>query len=171
MTKKIVYQFKPFIKVIKENYQNRYESRKDFHQIYLQNSAMVIVQDKDNRVLFLNEYRRGLKKLSLGFPGGNIEKKEKPIQAVKRELLEETGLVAKDWKLLFQYSRHGTYNCGEDYVFFARNIKKKRLKKKIEKIEKKWFNKKQIIQNLNKGKFETSGVLSAVLFYLFKKYD
>ena len=125
MTKKIVYQFKPFIKVIKENYQNRYESRKDFHQIYLQNSAMVIVQDKDNRVLFLNEYRRGLKKLSLGFPGGNIEKKEKPIQAVKRELLEET----------------------------------------------KWFNKKQIIQNLNKGKFETSGVLSAVLFYLFKKYD
>ena len=55
--------------------------------------------------------------------------------------------------------------------FFARNIKKKRLKKKIEKIEKKWFNKKQIIQNLNKGKFETSGVLSAVLFYLFKKYD
>ncbi len=169
MTKKIVYQFKPFIKVISESYKNRYESRKNFHQIYLQNSAMVIVQDSKNRILFLNEYRRGLNKLSLGFPGGNIEKKEKPIQAVKRELLEETGLTAKDWKLLFTYSRHGTYNCGKDYIFFAKNIKKIKMKKSVEKIKKKWMNEKQIIESLEKNKFETSGVLSAVLFYLYKK--
>jgi|TARA_B100001093_G_scaffold419026_1_gene410470 ADP-ribose pyrophosphatase len=169
LTKKIVYQFKPFIKIIKENYQNKHESRKNFHQIYLQNSAMVIVQDKNNKVLFLNEYRRGLKKKSLGFPGGNIEKKEKPIQAVKRELLEESGLVAEKWKLLFKYSRHGTYNCGKDYVFLAQNIKKIKSDKKIEKIERRWFSKSQIIKNLNKDKFETSGVLSVVLYYLFKK--
>jgi ADP-ribose pyrophosphatase YjhB (NUDIX family) len=168
LTKKIVYQFKPFIKVISESYKNKYESRKNFHQIYLQNSAMVIVQDSKNRVLFLNEYRRGLNKLSLGFPGGNIEKKEKPIQAVKRELLEETGLVARNWKLLFTYSRHGTYNCGKDFVFFATNIKKLN-KKKEENSQKKWMNRKQMIKNLNGNKFETSGVLSAVLFYLFKK--
>ena len=168
MTKKIVYQFKPFIKVISESYKNKYESRKNFHQIYLQNSAMVIVQDSKNRVLFLNEYRRGLNKLSLGFPGGNIEKKEKPIQAVKRELLEETGLVARNWKLLFTYSRHGTYNCGKDFVFFATNIKKLN-KKKEENSHKKWMNRKQMIKNLNGNKFETSGVLSVVLFYLFKK--
>ena len=71
--------------------------------------------------------------MSLGFPGGNIERKEKPIQAVKRELLEETGFVAKSWKLLFTYSRHGTYNCGRDYVFFAKNIKKIKSKKKNRK--------------------------------------
>jgi ADP-ribose pyrophosphatase len=171
LTKKIVYEFKPFIKIIKENYRNKYERRINFHQIYLQNSAMVIIQDKNKKVLFLNEYRRGLKKMSLGFPGGNIERKEKPIQAVKRELLEETGFVAKSWKLLFTYSRHGTYNCGRDYVFFAKNIKKIKSKKKIEKIKTIWMDKKKIIHNLNRNKFETSGVLSTVLYYLFKKYD
>ena len=171
MTKKIIYQFKPFIKIIRENYQNRHQKRKNFHQIYLQNSAMVIVEDKKKRVLFLNEYRRGLKKMSLGFPGGNIEREETPIHAVKRELLEETGLVAKNWKLLFKYTRHGTYNCGKDYVFFAKNLKNVKLKKKIENIEKKWFNRKQIIKNFNQDKFETSGLLAAVLFYLYKKDD
>jgi ADP-ribose pyrophosphatase len=169
LTKKIVYEFKPFIKIIKENYQNRYERRINFHQIYLQNSVMVIVQDNNNRILFLNEYRRGLKKMSLGFPGGNIEKKEKPTQAVKRELLEETGYVAKNWKLLFTYSRHGSYNCGKDYIFFAKNIKKIKPEKKIENIKKIWMDNKKIINNLNRNKFETSGVLSTVLFYLFKK--
>ena len=33
------------------------------------------------------------------------------------------------------------------------------------------MNKKQIIQSLDKKKFETSGVLAAVLFYLYEKYD
>ena len=31
------------------------------------------------------------------------------------------------------------------------------------------MNEKQIIESLEKNKFETSGVLSAVLFYLYKK--
>jgi len=171
LQKKIVYQFKPFVKIIRENYTNKYESKKNFHQIYLQNSTMVILKDKKKRILFLNEYRRGLRKKSLGFPGGNIEKKENPIQAIKRELLEETGYIAKNWKLLFTYSRHGTYNCGKDYIFFAENIKEIDKEKKVEKIEKKWMNKKQIIQSLDKKKFETSGVLAAVLFYLYEKYD
>jgi membrane protease subunit (stomatin/prohibitin family) len=83
--------------------------------------------------------------------------------------LEESGLVAEKWKLLFKYSRHGTYNCGKDYVFLAQNIKKIKSDKKIEKIERRWFSKSQIIKNLNKDKFETSGVLSVVLYYLFKK--
>jgi len=171
LTKKIVYQFKPFIKIIKEDYQNKYESKKDFHQIYLQDSTMVILQNSSGKILFLNEYRRGLKKLSLGFPGGNIEKKEKPIETIKRELLEETGFLAKSWKLLFTYSRHGTYNCGKDYIFFAKNIKKSYSKNKIEDIEKIWMSKKEMIIHLNKSKFDTSGVISAVLYYLFKKYD
>ena len=77
-SKKIVYNFTPYIKVYKENFSNRYLKKKNFHKIILQDSAMVILKNKKNEILFLNEYRRGIKKKSLGFPGGHIEKNEKP---------------------------------------------------------------------------------------------
>ena len=169
MNKKIVYQFKPFIKVVREDYSNKYESKKNFHQIYLQDSAMVVLKDKKGQVLFLKEYRRGLKKLSLGLPGGNLDKNEKPLAAVKRELLEETGFVAKKWKLLFKYKRHGTYDCGSDHVFIASNFKQVKSKDKIEKSKKIWMDKKKINLFLNKKKFETGGILATILFCLFKR--
>ena len=82
---------------------------------------MVVLENKEKKVLFLNEYRRGIKQKSLGFPGGHLGKNENPLSAIKRELFEETGLIATNWKLLFNYVRSGTYYCGKDYVFKAIN--------------------------------------------------
>ncbi len=164
-SKRIVYKFNPYISVLRENFSNKFIKRKNFHKIILQNAAMVILENKQNKVLFLNEYRRGIKKKSLGFPGGHIDKNEKPLKAVKRELYEETGLVASNWKKLFNYVRSGTYYCGEDFVFKAKLKRNLRFKSK-EKIEKKWLSKKQIINYLKKKKFKTAGVIATVLFYL-----
>jgi len=36
----------------------------------------------------------------LSFPGGKVEPQEKPLEAAKRELYEETALIAKELKLL-----------------------------------------------------------------------
>ena len=44
-----------------------------------------------------------------GLFGGNVESNEKPIDALKRELLEEIGLDIKDAKLLFSWD-HYKYN-------------------------------------------------------------
>ena len=33
------------------------------------------------------------------FPGGRCDEREDPLAAVKRELLEETGYVSKEWQL------------------------------------------------------------------------
>ena len=77
-------------------------------------------------------------KKSLGFPGGHIEEDESPLKSIKRELLEETGFKAKKWKLLFKYTRHGTYNCGQDYIFSAQfdRIVKRKNKEKGKKMAK-----------------------------------
>jgi len=164
-SKKKVYQYSPYITVFRENFSNKFLKRKNFHSIFLQDAAMVILENTKKEVLFLYEYRRGIKKKTLGFPGGHIDKNEKPLDAVKRELFEETGLVGSNWKLLFSYIRSGTYYCGKDYVFKAK-LKNKDKKKIEEKIEKKWLSKKEIIKKLKKNKFETAGILASVMFYI-----
>ena len=60
--KKIVYNYNPFITVYREDFKNKQQSRKNFHKIKLQNAAMVILKNEKNQILFLNEYRRGIKK-------------------------------------------------------------------------------------------------------------
>ena len=167
--KQIVYRYDPFIKVYKENFNNKYLSRNNFHNIKIQDAAMVMLENDKNEILFLNEYRRGLKKMSLGLPGGHIEKNEKPISTIKRELLEETGHYATSWKLLLEYTMHGTYELGKDYFFTAKLVKKN-TNNKSENIQKKWLNKKKMLYMLNNKKFETAGIIAAVSYYLlFKK--
>ena len=168
-TKKIVYKYDPFITVYKENFNNKYQSRKNFHKIKLQNAVMVILENEKKQILFLNEYRRGINKESLGFPGGHIETGEKPLETIKRELLEETGYLAKNWKMLFRYTRHGTYNCGQDYVYTAKIDNNSPKSIKNENLKKKWLNRKAILALLTNNKFKTAGIIASVSFYFIKK--
>ena len=52
-----------------------------------------------------------------GLFGGNVESNEKPIDALKRELLEEIGLDIKGAKLLFSWD-HYKYNSVLHFFLF-----------------------------------------------------
>jgi ADP-ribose pyrophosphatase len=59
-------------------------------------NAVVLTPNFD--CVVLHEYRHGVGSIRLGFPSGGVEANETSfLEAVKREVLEESGYTSKDW--------------------------------------------------------------------------
>lgn len=57
----------------------------------------VIALEGDGRIHLVGQYRYPLQEYSWEIPEGGCPEDEDPLAAAKRELLEETGLTAKNW--------------------------------------------------------------------------
>ena len=57
----------------------------------------VVALTPDQEVILVNQYRHGIQKTALELPGGAVlPGNETPLEAVKRELLEETGYISNN---------------------------------------------------------------------------
>ncbi|HUB93561.1 MAG TPA: NUDIX hydrolase [Verrucomicrobiae bacterium] len=56
----------------------------------------VAINDK-HEVYLVKEYHYAVDENGITLPGGGIDKNESPLDAAKRELREESGVVAKNW--------------------------------------------------------------------------
>lgn len=68
--------------------------------------AEAVFIDKDKRVLLVQQKKKIVYK-KWSFPGGRVEANENPEEAVKREVLEEIGLVYDKPTLLTNYKIEG----------------------------------------------------------------
>lgn len=70
-----------------------------YGEIHFKNFAIgIIAIDTDDQIFMVGQYRFPLKQYSWELPEGGGPLAENPLDSAKRELLEETGLMAKNWK-------------------------------------------------------------------------
>ncbi len=65
-------------------------------------AAAILAKTKEGRLIINREYRHPTGKWLLGCPGGRIDPGESPMEAAKRELLEETGYGNGNFTLMGQ---------------------------------------------------------------------
>ena len=66
-------------------------------------SAVMMAVDEKKRVLLVRQYRLPAEKRMWELPAGRLDPGEKPLEAAKRELKEETGYKAAKWTKLASY--------------------------------------------------------------------
>lgn len=91
----------------------------DYVQIEMPSYATIYAETTDHRVLCLRQYKHGPRRESLTLPAGHVERGEDARAAAERELLEETGHVAAEWRKLATFSNAGNQGCGQCHVFAA----------------------------------------------------
>ncbi|PLX15328.1 MAG: hypothetical protein C0601_13185 [Candidatus Muiribacterium halophilum] len=83
--------------------------------------------EKDSKVLMLyrNKKKNDMHEGLWVAPGGHIEKNESPVEALKREIFEETGLKIKDHslKILLTFPEDGESPFGDVWYGYVYHIK------------------------------------------------
>ena len=96
ISKKTVYKNEWF-QIIDNHY---IKSKKNYFTINMPDSSVILPITVDNEFIIIKQYRESLDDFSIELPAGFIEQNEKPIDAAKRELFEETGYTSKDFQYL-----------------------------------------------------------------------
>jgi ADP-ribose pyrophosphatase len=91
----------------------------EFWKVALQDYVVIAAIDESGRFLFERQYKHGVGRVTLTLPAGGLEAGEAPLKAAQRELLEETGCEAAQWRTLGSFVVGANAGIGNAHMFLA----------------------------------------------------
>ena len=82
-----------------------------------------VVLDDEDRVLLVGQHRYTLDAYSWELPEGGVPFDESPLDGARRELLEETGVEADDWRELLRFDLSNSITDETGVLFAARAVR------------------------------------------------
>lgn len=94
--------------------------------IILHNGAVaVIALTKDQKMLFVKQFRKPFERTMLEIPAGKLDSKdEEPLSAAQRELNEETNYIAHNWEKLIEMAMTPGYVSEVIHFYVAKQLEK-----------------------------------------------
>jgi len=118
----------------------------------------------------VRQYRLPAEKDMWELPAGRLDAGEKPIQAAKRELKEETGYAANKWTKLASYFASPGYVQERMTIFLAEDLTEgEATPMDDERIEVRWFKRKELAEMIAKGEIEDGKTLIGFLTWRHRK--
>lgn len=96
----------------------------EFYVLEYPDWVNVIALTEDGKFVMERQYRHGLGKTCIEIPAGVIEKGETPLEAAKRELMEETGFGGGEWKEIMTISGNSSTTDNLSHCFVAHGVGK-----------------------------------------------
>src|SRR5258708_19912678 len=85
-------------------------------------SAVMMAVDDRKRILLVRQFRLPARQNLWELPAGRLDEGETPLQAARRELVEETGYRAKKWKKLVMFYPSPGYVAAKITIFLAPHL-------------------------------------------------
>ncbi|MCU0570738.1 MAG: NUDIX hydrolase [Oculatellaceae cyanobacterium Prado106] len=86
--------------------------------------ALAVPVTDDGRLVLTRQYRFAAKGRLLEFPAGTIEPDEDPFTTIQREIEEEVGYRAQEWKNLGKFFLAPGYSDEVIYAYLAKSLEK-----------------------------------------------
>lgn len=94
----------------------------DFYILESANWVNIIPLTSDGKVVMVRQYRHGIREVTLEVPGGLVGPGDTPVEAARRELLEETGYEAGDIRLIGVAHPQPAVLNNQHFAFLATNV-------------------------------------------------
>jgi len=137
----------------------------EFHVLHSPNWAAVIAVTQNEEIVMVEQYRHGLGRTSLELPSGVIDPGERPHEAAKRELFEETGYKATAYTALIDVSPEPSRSTHRAYFFVAHGATQggKARPEASEVIDVRLVKVEQLLRDLTEGRIDHAAHVGAIL--------
>jgi 8-oxo-dGTP pyrophosphatase MutT (NUDIX family) len=113
----------PWIKLTHYDVINPAGKKGIYGKLHFKNKAIgILVLDEEMNTWLVGQHRFVLDQYSWEIPEGGCSEGEEELEAAKRELLEETGLKASNWRLLMRMHLSNSVSDEVAFVYLARGL-------------------------------------------------
>jgi len=126
-------------------------------------AVAVIAVGDDGRVLLVGQHRYALDEYSWEVPEGGVPAGEDLLDGARRELVEETGFEADDWRLVCRLSISNSVTDERGAIFIARGLRAGDASPDAtEDLALRWATLDEVIDEIDRGEIHDLLTIAAV---------
>lgn len=137
------------------------EVKEDYYHLKRPDYVLVLAIDDKNRILLERQYRRGVDEFVYELPAGWINEGEKPIDAAKRELEEETGAVGQGDQTVEVFPQPGFSSMKAHVAVLSVQSQGEHRREVDEHMTTEWVDLDKVKQMIKGGEIKDMGFLAA----------
>lgn len=127
-------------------------------------AVCIIALDDTERVLLVRQYRTALERVTIEIPAGKLDAGEDPLEAVRRELSEETGYTAQNIRHIASIALAAGYSDEVIHLYMATDLSAGQAHPdEDEFIAVEWVGLECLIDSVLDGRIEDSKTVIAAL--------